>query len=67
MRIRTQCPRCGKGSYVAVSTEAYEAWQGGMYIQDAFPDMSADVREMLVSGIDPECWTAIFQFDEEGE
>lgn len=67
MRIRTQCPRCKKVGYIAVSTEAYNAWKDGAYIQDAFPDMSADVREMLVSGIDPECWAAIFQFDEEDE
>lgn len=35
---------------------AYAAWQNGKNIQDAFPMLSADVREFIKTGILPEEW-----------
>jgi len=34
-----------------------------MLVQDAFPQLSADAREFLISGITPEEWNATFGSD----
>ncbi len=42
----------------------FKAWLGGMHIQDAMPNVSAEEREFLISGITPEEWNATFPEDE---
>lgn len=59
------CPKCNKPSYVDIPKEAYEKWQFGMCIQNAWPDGSAIDREVLISGICPECQKETFE-DEQG-
>lgn len=38
----------------------FEVWQSGALIQDAFPELSADAREFIKTGISPEEWEAAF-------
>jgi len=38
----------------------FEAWQSGALIQDAFPELSADAREFIKTGISPTEWEAMF-------
>lgn len=42
----------------------FNADREGKHIQDEFPELSADDREFLVSGITPEEWTAAFGEEE---
>lgn len=35
-------------------------WRQGTYIQDAFPMLSADLREFIKTGITPDEWKATF-------
>ena len=49
------CPKCDKPSYVDIPKDAYEKWQFGMLIQDAWPEGSATERETLISGLCKEC------------
>ena len=66
--IITACPFCGHANEVEVNEEDYWDWQDGALVQDAFPYLSADEREMLISGICPKCWDNTFNtFDEEEE
>ena len=59
--IVTTCPFCGHANEVAVNEEDYFDWSfDGVLVQDAFPYLSADEREMLVSGICPTCWEETF-------
>jgi len=39
---------------------AYDKWVGGYCIQDAFPNLSADEREFIKTGITPDEWESIF-------
>jgi hypothetical protein len=39
---------------------AFNAWEGGELIQDAFSNLSADDREFIVSGITAEEWNLAF-------
>lgn len=38
-------------SIVGVTLEDLRRWQGGEFIQDVFPQLSPDEREVLISGI----------------
>lgn len=60
--VRTpQCVVCGKVSYITVETIRLRWWQDeGMHIQRAFPDLSPDVREVMISGTHPKCWDVLF-------
>ena len=54
--ITKVCPNCLRTARSVVSRDGYERWRSGTLIQDAFPEMSAAQREMLLTGIHPECW-----------
>lgn len=38
----------------------FQTWQSGALLQDAFPELSADAREFIKTGISPEEWEAAF-------
>ena len=50
------CMFCGKKHHLTVNESALRAWQGGVKIQHAFPELNADERELLISGTCPKCW-----------
>ena len=65
--IETYCPFCGKPHTVNVHAADWHAFEDGALVQDAFPYLSANERELLISGICPTCWNSMFGDDEEGE
>lgn len=66
MIVRTApCMHCGQTSEIKIPSKAYEAWRRGEHIQNAWPDASPTVREMLISGTHPECWDELFPNEEE--
>ena len=68
--VVTRCPFCGCGNFVDVNEADYDDWCDGAHAQDAFPYLSANEREMLISGICPTCWAKQFPpepEEEEGE
>lgn len=58
--IVTRCPFCGRANFIEVNEIDYLDYDDGMKVQDAFPYLSADEREMLISGICPDCWNKMF-------
>ena len=54
------CPKCNKPSYVDIPKDAYEKWQFGMLVQDAWPEGSATERETLISGLCKEFQEGVF-------
>ena len=65
--IITRCPFCGHAHEVEVNEMDYWDWEDGMCAQDAFPYLSADEREMLITGICPTCWERTFSECEDEE
>ncbi len=65
--VATQCPFCGHTHEVEVNKVDFLDWLAGMMAQDAFPYLSADEREMLITGIDSKCWNKYFGSDEESD
>lgn len=62
MKIRTpQCGVCGETSMMDVDENNYRAWKfGSTLLQDAFPQMPKEEREVLKTGIHPACWLKLF-------
>jgi hypothetical protein len=54
----------GKPFTVTVNLADMNRWLNGGLAQDCFPYLSADDRELCMSGIDPEHWDDIFGEDE---
>lgn len=54
------CLVCNKTGELTIEAESFEKWQSGTFIQDAFPELSADQREMLMTGIHGKCWDQMF-------
>jgi hypothetical protein len=48
-----------------VTPEQMAAWEGGAHIQHAMPNLSADQREFILTGITAEEWDATFAEGEE--
>lgn len=67
MKIQRVCPHCHKLQTIEVQVSQYNRWMAGENIQIAFPDLTADQREILISGICPECWDKIFPPEEDEE
>lgn len=66
--IETVCPFCGHVNEVVVENSDFIDWQVNGYLaQDAFPYLTAEEREMLISGICKDCWYNAFHEEEEEE
>ena len=63
--IFVKCPHCHDFSEVVAPLEGFRRWQAGQFIQDALPELSCDDREILISGICPDCWVEVFGEDDE--
>lgn len=68
LKIEGRCVFTGEYYSVLVKPEQYRAWQNGTVAQEAFPDLSADDREFIISGISPKGWALMSaNMDEEFE
>lgn len=61
MILKRRCRDCGDIFEITVDATAYNRWLAGALIQECFPKMSADVRELLISGICGKCFDKIFK------
>ena len=61
INLITTCPFCGQEHTITVDEWDYQLWYfADLPAQKAFPYLSADEREMLISGICPTCWEKTF-------
>jgi hypothetical protein len=60
LKVPTQCPECRQVSEVMVDPEDYAEWKQGVLIQNAFPYLSNEERERLITGICGKCWDKMF-------
>ena len=59
--VTKDCPHCKKGGMLTVWEDDMKRYINGAYAQDAFSDLMAPMREQIISGIHPECWTEMFK------
>ena len=58
MKVTKKSILSGKSNTMVLdfTTPQYMAWKGGVLSQDAFPQLDADEREFLMTGITPAEW-----------
>ena len=63
-----RCFHCGEHGYLELPTEGVARYEAGALIQNAFPELSAPLREQIISGTHPKCWDEMFSpFSEDDE
>ena len=62
--VVTSCPFCGHFQEVEVNEIDYLDWIDGELAQNAFPYLTPDERELLISGICPTCWNQMFSAED---
>lgn len=45
---------------INITATQWKRWRQGTHIQEAMPNLDADEREFLISGIAPEEWDELF-------
>jgi hypothetical protein len=59
------CQVCSKTSEFTLDDEKVDRWKAGAYIQDVWPHMTMNDRELLISGTHPKCWEELFAEEDE--
>jgi hypothetical protein len=62
MKIDVCCKWCEKSHELELPKSGLNRWKKGELIQDVLPELSADERELLISGTCGKCWDAMFGF-----
>lgn len=60
LRLDGPCIHCQRPQSVTVPAAALIEFGQGGFAQNCFPNLSADDREFLISGICSECWNTMF-------
>ena len=56
--VHTTCLFCQLDQDIDLDIDKYISWQTGTLIQDAFPDLDAGKREVLITSICSDCFEA---------
>lgn len=62
--LTRECGFCGRQVSVTVRDEDYHKYKMGAFVQDAFPYLPADQREVLISGTCGDCWDRYMRYEE---
>ena len=54
------CFECGKSGLLFVDRSDIDAYNDGTLVQYAFARLTVDLREQVISGTHPACWSAMF-------
>jgi hypothetical protein len=63
--IDAKCSSCGRVVDFELPLDGWNAWNRGELIQRCFPDMDADRREILISGICGTCFEELFKEEDD--
>lgn len=62
------CMHCGEESHFTLTYDEYvRLIVNNEYIQDVFPHLSKEDREVMISGTHPKCWNEMFPIIEDDE
>ena len=59
-RFSYRCRECGEATLLDLSMTDVTRWRGGELIQRVFPQLSEDVRELMISGTCGKCFDQLF-------
>ena len=67
-KVKIQCCECGRYFDFEITDEQYnDLLENKKNIQNIFPDMEPEYRELFITRICPECWDEMFPYDEEND
>jgi hypothetical protein len=62
--IRNTCIHCNQTNEIILDAVALANWRNKELIQNAFPNLDYKQRELIQTGIHPECWDEMFPEEE---
>ena len=62
--VAVDCVQCKETQHITVGTTDLDTWEKGELIQNAMPYLSADEREVLISGVCGTCFDKMFGSEE---
>jgi hypothetical protein len=54
------CIHCGEDNQIILDAIALASWRNRELIQNVFPNLNYQQREIIQTGIHPECWEEMF-------
>ena len=62
IKVYATCHFCDKKYELEITQKQLDEYNSPnrRHIQDIFPELSPDMRELLISGMYPECWDDMF-------
>ena len=64
--VDVKCPSCGKITKIEMTNDQYYKYKNNNdLIQNIFPNLTPQIREMLITGICPDCWNKIFNYNDD--
>jgi hypothetical protein len=60
LKYELKCKSCPHTEVVKIDPLKIEEWRNGALIQDAFPNLTLDQRELLKTQTCGECWNKLF-------
>jgi hypothetical protein len=63
MKLQIMCRRCKKTIEIEIDRIKYEVWKrgNGPYIQELFPELTPDERELMVSNTCGPCFDELYK------
>ncbi len=66
VKCEFECSGCDYAEVLLIDIEAYQRWNAReLLVQDAFPHLSPQQRELIMSATCDKCWRDMFAYDEE--
>ena len=63
--LNNTCIHCREANQLTLNAFDLALWRSGELIQYAFPQLDYKQRELIQTGIHPECWDEMFPKNEE--
>lgn len=64
VKLEISCAWCNSTHHIIVYVEDYKKYVDGMHVQDAFPYLSLEDRELLISHTCSSCWDKMMGTEE---
>jgi hypothetical protein len=61
INVAIQCKICKEDQVIRISEADLKKWQDGELVQNAFPYLSADQRELFITGFCGKCYDNLFK------
>jgi hypothetical protein len=61
----TYCPVCKVRNEIKLDRSKFIRWRTSEHVQNVWPELDANDRELLVTGTHPACWDAMFGGDDD--